>query len=273
MQSLLLLLLRYGHVLLFLSLETLCFYLIVRNNDYQRSVFIHSSNEISGSMLKKVNEWQDYFDLQTVNDSLMQENAQLKKEMFFLKEFNKLATEGTLVPEDTALTVIPARVINNSIHLQNNYMTLSKGAKDGIEPRMGVLSRDGVVGVIEHVSDNFSTVLPFLNTRSRIRGKITRNDAIGSVSWDGKSVDELVLEGIPKHLSIQSGDTVVTSGYSTIFPEGQLIGYVSEISLPRGSNTFLIRLKTPVSMGQLQYVYIIKNYNQLEQLELESQNQ
>jgi rod shape-determining protein MreC len=272
MQSLLLLLLRYGYVILFLVLETLCFYLIIQNNEYQRSVFVHSSNRFSGSVLEKVANWQAYLDLQLVNDSLLSENAQLKKDILHLK--NSLQDMNELVPmTDTSLTVIGARVINNSIHLQNNYMTLNRGIRHGVESRMGVLSDKGVVGVVEHVSDNFSTVLPFLNSRSRIRGKIVRNDAIGSVSWDGKNADELVLEGIPKHLSVQLGDTVITSGYSTIFPEGQLIGLVSEVTLPRGSNTFMIRLKTPVSMGQLRYVYIIKNYNQAEQLDLESQNQ
>jgi len=273
MQSLLLLLLRYGYVLLFISLETLCFYLIVRNNEYQRSVFVHSSNELSGSMLERVGQWRNYFDLERISDSLMAENARMKKDMFFLREQYDRIQGTSRQLSDTSLSVIPARVINNSIHLQNNYMTLDKGMVNGITPRMGVICDEGVVGVIEHVSDHFSTVLPFLNSRSRIRGMITRNNAIGSISWDGKAVDELIMEGIPKHLSIQLGDTVVTSGYSTIFPEDQLIGFVSEITLPRGSNTFMIRLKTPVSMGQLRYVYIINNYNQDERLELESQNQ
>lgn len=273
MQSLLLLLLRYGHVILFLILQTFCFYLIVNNNDYQRSVFVHSSNEISGSMLQKVNQWTNYFHLQIINDSLAEENARLKEELYFLNNLRSFTVDSNFLKEDTSINVIPARVINNTIHLQNNYITLNKGLKDGIEPRMGVISEKGVVGVIEHVSENFSTVLPFLNTRSRIRGKIIRNDAIGSVSWDGRSVDLLTLEGIPKHLSIQIGDSVVTSGFSTIFPEGQMIGKVKEINLPRGSNTYQILLKTPVSMGQLLYVYIIKNINQKEQLELESRNQ
>lgn len=273
MQSLLLLLLRYGHVILFLILETFCFYLIVNNNEYQRSVFLHSSNELSGSMLQKVNQWNNYFHLQTINDSLARENARLREQLFYIRDMQSFQIDSNFLKEDTTISVIPARVINNTIHLQNNYITLNKGLKDGIEARMGVLSENGVVGVIEHVSESFATVLPFLNTRSRIRGKITRNDAIGTVSWDGKSVDQLLLEGIPKHLSIQIGDTVVTSGFSTIFPEGQMIGKVTEINLPRGSNTYQIILKTPVSMGQLRYVYIIKNNKQKERLELESRNE
>ena len=273
MRSLLLLLLRYGHVLLFLSLETLCFYLIVKNNDYQRSVYIHSSNKISGDLMEEVNGWKDYFRLQEINDSIAMENARLRERLLYFAQLEKIPVDTLKTLSNSNLEIIPAKVINNSIQLLNNYITLNKGMVDGVEKRMGVLAKDGVVGVVEHVSENFSTVLPFLNSRSRIRGMISRNGAIGSVSWDGRSPDILIMEGIPKHLSVQQGDTVLTSGYSTIFPEGYPIGVVTEVNLPRGSNTFVIRLRTPVSMGELKYVYIIRNKDQPEQLELESLNQ
>lgn len=281
MQSLILLLLRYGYVLLFLLLEGLCFYLIVQNNEYQKSVFLHSSNQLSGKMLSKVNTWKSYFSLQLYNDSLVSENARLKKSVEQLRlKLNNIAIDSLridsshITPDSNDhFEIIPARVVNNTIHLQNNYMTLNKGARDGIAPRMGVIAEQGVVGVVEHVSDHYATVLPFLNARSRIRGMLLRNQAIGSVAWDGKDINYLVMDGIPKHLSVQTGDTVVTSGYSTIFPEGQMIGTVTEVSLPRGSNTYLLKVKTPVSMANLPYVYIIKNNHQPEILELESKIQ
>lgn len=273
MRSLLLLLLRYGHVLLFLTLETFCFYLIVKNNDYQRSVLIHSSNMISGNLMDRVNSWKDYFRLQEINDSIAMENARLRERLLYFAQLDKIPVDTLLAKENSKLEIIPAKVINNSIQLINNYITLNKGKVDGVDKRMGVVARDGVIGVIEHVSDNFSTVLPFLNSRSRIRGMIRRNGAIGSVSWDGRSPNILIMEGIPKYLSVQQGDTILTSGYSTLFPEGYPIGIVTEVTLPRGSNTFVIKLRTPVSMAELKYVYIISNKDQQEQLELESLNQ
>lgn len=273
MQNLILLFLRYGHVILFLVLESLCFYLVVQNNEYHRSIFLHSSNKVSGNLLDNLDQWKDYFNLAQINDSIVLDNKNLKEEVLYLREVIRHANIPNPELVDTSYRVLTAKVINNTIHLQNNYMTLNKGKKDGVRPRMGVVTEQGVIGIVEHVSQDFCTVLPLLNSRTRVRGRINRNQAIGSVLWDGKNIDELVMEGVPKHLSIKPGDTITTSGYSTIFPENLHLGVVKEVTLPTGSNTYLIKLKSPIRFGELNYVYIIENKLQEQQLELESNNQ
>jgi rod shape-determining protein MreC len=166
---------------------------------------------------------------------------------------------------------MPVKVINNSINRQNNYLTISKGSIQGLQPEMAVISSYGIVGVIKKTSGNFSSVISVLNINFKVSAKIKKNGYFGSLSWDGKDYTIANLNEIPLHVDILRGDTVITSGYSAIFPEGVLIGTILSFDKKSGNNFYDIKVKLSTDYKNLSVVYAIKNLFKNEQLKLESQ--
>jgi len=162
-------------------------------------------------------------------------------------------------------------VVNNSTNKRFNYITLNKGIKDSIETEMAVVTNYGVVGVINRVSKNYSTAISILNPGLKISVKIKRNGYFGPLSWEGERIDECVLNEIPQHVDLEKGDTIVTSGYSAIFPEGILIGFIDDYKLKDG-NFFEIKVKLALQMKSLNHVNIVNNRLKEEQIRLESEN-
>lgn len=162
-----------------------------------------------------------------------------------------------------------ARVINNSINLQHNFITINKGRRDGIKADMGVIANGNVVGLVANVSEHFSTVISLLNSRWKISAKIKRNNNFGSLSWDGKDYRRVQLNEIPYHVPVQNGDTVVTTGYSSSFPEGMMIGTISDYSIGTGSNFYRIEVMLAADFENLVIVGLVENkqLNEIKQLE------
>jgi len=274
MKNLLRFLARYHAVFLFVFLEVVSISMIVKYNNYQHVKFLNSSNRITGSIYSGYWSVAEYFTLKRINNELAEENAKLRSQLM-REELSKIGNEA---PEQDSLYrqnffFVTAKVINNSVNRAHNYILLNKGSRYGIKPDMGVVSSDGVVGVVTHVSENYCTVISILNNRLKISAKIKRNNYFGSLTWDGDDYRKAELDEIPFHVDVAKGDTIVTSGYSAIFPEGLMLGTVSDYSLHGGSNFYKITVNLSVDFKNLVYVDVIQNKTRDEILKLESTNE
>ncbi|HEY3390793.1 MAG TPA: rod shape-determining protein MreC [Prolixibacteraceae bacterium] len=285
MKNLFRLIYRYHVVLLFVLLETLSLSMVVTYNNYQRATFFDSSNFISGTLFEKFSSFFQIFEFKQVNIKMAEENAILRaalQEQFLKTNRGRYhASDSIYLPriaKDSSIKAVyrstTARVINNSINQQHNFITLNKGRHDGVKPDMGVIANGQVVGLVTNVSENFSTVISMLNSRWKISAKIKRNDYFGSLSWDGKDYRRVQLNEIPYHVPVQNGDTVVTTGYSSSFPEGLTIGTISDFSIGTGSNFYKIEVMLAADFKNLVIVGLVENkqLNEIQQLESISKN-
>lgn len=273
MRSLFRFLLRNYFLMMFLALEAISFSLMVNYNNYQRVTFINSSNDMVGTIYERFSHMDDYFSLSRTNARLAAENASLRKQLqmrIALQEKYPVNRPDTV--EAPAYYFTSAKVISNSVNKQFNYITLNKGSRHGIKPDMGIISPDGVAGVITNVSQNYSTGLSLLNKRLSIPAKITKNNQIGALVWDGEHSNTADLKEIPFHVQVNVGDTVVTSGYSSIFPEGIMIGTITKWDVESGTNFFNIKVELSTNFGTLKYVEVVRNTKQTELKKLESNN-
>jgi len=262
---------------IFLLFEFLCFYLLGTQNSYHRASAMSSSNLISGSLYKATNGISDYVGLKDVNENLATENARLR-EYLTNKELSSINKRDTLVDSvfvaiDSVLAkgyvFTSAKVINNTTHSLYNYITLDKGSKDGFVKDMGLVSSNGVVGIVKTVSKNYSSAMSLLNKNIKLTAKIRHKKFTGSFSWNGESAEYAQLDEIPNHANIAINDTITTSGYSAIFPEDFMIGTIENFELKEGSNFYNIKVKLATDFYTLRYVDGVENLNRKEQIELE----
>ncbi|TCO10744.1 rod shape-determining protein MreC [Natronoflexus pectinivorans] len=260
---------RYHFFFLFLLFEVVCFYMLVSYNHHHRETFLNSSNKIAASILTVSGSFTEYFSLKRSNEELARENAYLRA--MLPENLRETAAQPLNENERDSVNYIyyPAGVVHNSVNKLQNFITINRGARDGIEPEMGVISARGVVGVVRHVSKNYSTVLSLLNTQVRVSAKLRDSDFFGSIAWDGNSVAHAILSDIPAHASISIGEAVVTSGYSAIFPEGVLLGTIDDFELLPGEGFYRIRVKLSVDFRRLTHVEVIEKITSEERLELE----
>ncbi len=266
MREILQLFVRSGGFITFLMLESVCLFLIVSFNKSQRSIWLHSAGQWSGAVEKRRNSFNQYLDLSRQNELLNVENARVKAEL----ENNRMLT---LPWRDTVRTVnvdtlglkttklrysfLPATVINNSVNSFNNFLTIDKGWADGVRPRMGVLTADGVVGIVREVSKNYSLVLSVLNSQSKISVALKKTGHFGSLVWEGGDPLRATLDDIPKHVTFSPGDTVVTSGFSEIFPKEIPVGTIEGSRIEAGSNFFTISVKLMADLSRTRHVYVV----------------
>lgn len=252
----------------------ICFVFIFRHNFYQRTVIFNSSNSISGSILKTVNSVQDYLYLKEINQQLLEENALLKsmhKSSFIISDRNILIENDSLFQRK--FSYIPAKVVNNTVNRVNNYLTLNIGRNQNIEPGMGVISPTGVVGIVKDVSDNFASVYSVLHSDIKISGKLGTEEIIGTVIWPGKHYKYASLTDIARYHAIEKGDTVYTSGYSQIFPQGIPIGYIDSFSVNKAYDFYEIMIELATDFSKVNQVYVIVNHSYKEQSALEEDTQ
>lgn len=250
-------------------MEIISFTLIFRYNGYHRAGVLNFSSSVQGFAYLKVTRLKEYLNLYKINKELVNENNLLHNQLDQYKQIirNNPVMIETYFP-GRKFTYIPARIINNSVNKQYNFLTIDRGANHGIKPEMAVISSRGIVGVVYAVSPNFSTVISMLNRDFRLSAKIKKNDYFGSLTWEGINPYIASLGEIPYHVKLQKGDTVVTSGYSTIFPEGLLVGKVSAFEVEE-SNFFRIDVELSEDFNNLTHVYIINNLLSEEQINLE----
>jgi len=264
---------RYNAFFLFIIFFTIGIYLTVKNNAYQRSVTLNSTNEIVGTAYEKLNVLKRYLNLGMVNDSLAAENAKLKTQLLSLTTIDSAKDVKVI---DTATnqqyTYLAAKVVKNSITLRNNIMTINKGTLDGIKSGMAVISpQRGIVGFIRDVSDHLATIQSLLHKDTRVSVTLKKNNALGSLVWgEGNfNIRKAFIKEVPNHIKINIGDTIITSGYGS-FPSGILVGRISKTNVATNDNFLSAELNLFNDFSTLQYVYVIKDKHAEEQKVLES---
>ncbi len=275
MRNLWLFLVRYNAFFLFILFFIFSIALVIRNNNFQRASFINSSNVIVGSYFEKINSWKAYLALAGDNEELLEENASLRRQLqnFMTADTNRNIHLVDSIEKDR-YTFTVATVVNNSIHQRSNYITLNKGSRDSIYPNMGVIASNGVVGIVQHVSENFSTVRSLLHPDIRISVSLDSiSDAFGSLVW-GSNTDSrfAMVRDIPNHVKIHVGQPIFTSGYSTLFPKGIKVGHVVEPEVTSGESFKDIRILLTTDFAKLHHVYIVKDKLAKEKVSLEALN-
>jgi rod shape-determining protein MreC len=276
MRPLIQFLIRNYIVFLFFLLEGIAISMFIKNSYYQRAVFVNATNGLTGYLYEVRTSITQYFSLKDINEQLALENAQLRsqQENSFIKTDNKIFIKGDTLYRQQYQYII-AKVINNSTNHTSNYLTLNKGSKHGIKKDMAVISPSGVVGVVNEVSDNFCSVISLLHPKTRISAKLKKNDYVGTVIWEGNSPTMGCLKDVPTHVKIARGDTVITSGYSLVFPEGMMIGTIDYYDIGHGNDFYHINIKLSTDFNNIRYVYVVNNLmkDELENLEKSSQKE
>ncbi len=273
MRSLLNFLIRIHFLILFILIEVFSFFLLVNKNNFHRAKFINSTRQIAGKLYTKSTNLKQYLSLAEENNRLAEENNRLlniiestyKSDEIFFRSVN-----DTIFNQRYRYT--SARIINNSINKKHNFLTINKGSLQGLRPEMAVVSNGSIVGVVKGVSKNYSTVISILNLDLRISSKVQKNGYFGSLNWNGEDYQSATLSEIPLHADIQVGDTIITSGFSSIFPEGILIGYITEFK-EKGGSFYEIAVQLSTDFKSLDNVNVIGNLLQTEILELENQTE
>jgi rod shape-determining protein MreC len=269
MEQLFRFLMRYGGTFLFIILESFSLIIVVNQNSFQHASFLSSSNQVAASLLNVEGSVVSYFGLVDTNQQLASENAILQNRVTQLQgrlELLKDSTHGELqIAPDQAYHYVSAKVIGNSINRLQNFITLNKGRLDGIKPEMGVVDNRGVVGIVTAVSDHFTVVMSLLNSKSQLSCKIKRTNDFGSLVWNGVDTDYANLLEVPKHADVRVNDTLITSGFSAIFPEGIPVGIVTQSQKSSSTSYYYIVVKLTANFRTLTYVNVIQ-YQNLEEL-------
>lgn len=271
MERLFLFVYQYRSFFTFLVLEIVCVWLLVQNNQYQGAKFFNSSNSMAAGINSTTQNFRDFLSLRETNRLLAEENALLKKR---LEQRNQsIYSLDTREIGDPALInrfdFLSARVVNNSVHQFKNYLTINKGKKDGVEAGMAVVSPEGIVGKVKITSDHFSVVTSLLNIDVLTSVQLKRTSHFGTAQWDGASPDYINMLYVPRHVQPFVGDTVVTSGYNSIYPEGLMIGVIDKIELKDEALFYQLRMKLSQDFRKLTYVAVIKSNLKTEQEVLE----
>lgn len=272
MQNLIQLLVRYNAILLFLVLQSICFTLIIKFNKEQGAIYTATSNAFSGWLYNVKDEFTKHFSFERENNRLAEDNARLFSQLEESK-FNSIIETDTASSPDYLQQYLytSAHVINNSTNKPNNYLTINRGAEHGIKKHNGVIGGKGIVGIVLGTSKNYATIMSLLHQQTKISVKIKNKGFFGSMVWKGKNSTYMSIEAIPRHAAITEGDTVVTSGYSSIFPGGVMVGLVEAVEVVSGSSFHKIDVKLSEDMNKVQHVYIVNNLFQEEQTELEEE--
>lgn len=265
MRDLLDFLIKYSKWLLFAIYIVASCVLLFRNNPYQHYIYLTSANKASAAIFGVSENITSYFHLRDINEDLQLQNSRLEAEVLNLRqamgEYQLKAGYDSIVA-DTVIEqydFILAGVISNSLYRGHNYITINKGRLDGIKPEMGVVDQNGVVGVVNIVGDHASRVISLLNPKMRLACKIKGSEYFGSLVWDGKNPDEAVLEEMPRHEKFTKGDTIVTSGYSAVFPAGIPVGAIMSHAKEHDDNFYALRIKLFTDFNRLSTVRVITN--------------
>ncbi len=258
--------------MLFLLLMIIAISLTIQSHSYHKSKVISSANFFTGGVYEITSNIEGYFNLKVQNEELAKENARLKGLLF-----NSI--DSTKVPHIDSIKgvkkidIIISKVIKNSYSNQVNFLTLNTGSKQGVKPEMGVINSLGIVGVVENTSANYSTVLSILNTEAPLNAKVKKSNHIGSLTWNGKNTGFVQLTDVPRLATVRKGDTIVTGAQSTIFPENIGIGTIEKIYIDNETNLYMIDVRLFNDMTSLGHVYIIRNKDREEIINLEKKTQ
>ena len=265
----------------FLILQIVSLVMLSSHSKSHQTFFGNWNNTVAGTVNSYYNEWAYFFDLKATNAKLVAENVALRNELAQnFVPYDTSVKSGTLILRKDSLEKIrkffyyPAKVVGNSFTLQKNYITIERGALQGVKKDMAAISPDGsIVGVVVEVNDNYSKIMSLLHRNSKVSAMLKRDRIAGSIEWDGKSPDILLLKNISKSASPKIGDTVLTSPYSSSFPAQLMIGRVTSIIKDPSSNFLTLNIKSATNFYNLEFVYLVQNKRMEAQADIEQKGE
>jgi rod shape-determining protein MreC len=260
MQQIVNFIIRNKTFLLFLFLFSISILFTVQSHSYHKSKFINSANVLTGGVYSYFNNISEYFALKSQNEILSKENNRLKSILFNNKtQLNPPYIDSLAFNELYKFT--SAQVIKNSYNLTNNVLLVNRGFKDSIKQDFGVITDKGILGIVDQTSKNYATVLSILHSKSHISAQLKNSNHFGTLEWNGKSPQYVQLIDIAKNAKFKNGDTIITSGRSSIFPKGVNIGVIKDYKLDPSEDSYIINIALFNDMTDIEYVYIIENVN------------
>lgn len=262
---------QYRAFVTFILLETLCVWLVIQNNHYQSTRYFNTANSVAASIIGVSQNTREYFLLREINGSLAEENAQLRKK---IEQRNQMLYQSDVRPIKDSVMInrfdfISAKVINNATNYYKNFITIDRGRRNGLAPGMAAINEAGVVGKVKSVSDHYAVLISVLNIDHQISSRIKRTGHFGTVQWDGTDPRIIDLKYIPRHVALNVGDTIVTSGYNAVFPEGVLIGLVQDVKLNEEAQFHTVKVLLSQDFGKLNFVEVVKSNLKREKDSLE----
>lgn len=257
-------------------MQMVALYILFHYNRFHEAAFMGVASEVTGRINEKYNNVEYYFKLKKTNEALVKENEQLRNQL--LQNFETPDTSKQEVSDSLFRDTLgqsrkylfrAAKVVNNSVNFQNNYFTIHRGENQGVKKDMGVISPSGVAGSVIFTSSNFAVVMSLLHSQSRLSAKLKKSGETGQVLWDGKNPSYLTMINLPKSMPVNKGDSIITSQYSSRFPQGILIGTVAEIVDDKSSNFYTLKLKAATDFYNIEHVNVIENQQKEEQKKLE----
>lgn len=277
MRNILRFLAKYSTILFFVLMQAISLYLLFNYNNFQQSALFSTANRLNGWIYTVEEKVYGYLNLRENNESLLRQNNELELRIANLEFALHEYTDSTKIPllrikESEEFSLIPARVIQNSVTHYRNFITLNVGNAEGVKPEMGVANADGIVGVVSLVTNHYSVVIPVLNRDQRFSCKLKNINASGSLAWDGFDRRFAFLEEIPPYVAVSKGDTVVTSGFSAVFPEGLMVGTVEDFKVSEDANYLRLKIRLSTRFEALSNVRVIrfKHREELKKLEKEA---
>ena len=264
MKNLLDFIIKYSSWFVFLFFAVMSCLLLFQSNPYQHSIYFTSANAVSSAVYGLFNNVTSYFHLRGINEDLQQRNAMLENEVVSLRnQINdykmQMPDTNSVRPEYQNFDFVIAHVISNSISQPYNYITINRGRADGVLPEMGVVDQNGVVGIVNVVGEHSARIISLLNPNLRLSCKVKDSDFFGSLVWDCVSPQYAVLEELPRHVEFENGDTIITSGYSAVFPEGLIVGTIEDKMPTNDDNFYTLKIKLTTDFSRLSTVRAISN--------------
>ena len=273
MQQIFNFLIRNKNSILFLLLFAVSIFLTIQNHAFHKSRFVSSANFVTGGIYSWSNNINTYLHLDEYNKRLLEENNQLRNIISNINDSISVEKQLDSTSFEGDYMFRTARVINNNFSKVDNYLTLNRGENSGIEQEYGVITSQGIVGIVDRVNKNYSRVISILNSRSRINAQLNKTNHFGSLVWDGKDPNIVQLIDVPRQAPLQKGDTIITGGRSLIFPKGLPIGSIQDFTLDQTQSYYTINIKLFNDMTNIGYVYVIENVNKEEIESLQETNE
>lgn len=280
MQTILNFLIKHNHWFLFTLLEGISFVLIISFNNYQNAVVFTSANNIAGNLHSVITDIDSYFRLKSDNTVLIEHNRQLldkleqtQSELKTLREKTVLAEHPLTRKKNNGFYYKTATVVNNTLNKTDNYITINKGTSDGIKSEMGVFSEKGVVGIVYQSSENYSIVIPLLNGKSKVNCRVKGSNSFCALQWDGNDTRYSYLVDLPRYTLFEKGDTVITSGFSSIFPADIPVGRIHNIEESEDGLFYRAKVELFVDFSSVNNVFVVGNDGKDEQEQLEQNRQ
>lgn len=273
MQNLIEFLTKFNHWIVFLLLEVFSFVLLLTYNSYQSSVWFTSANTIAGKAYELSSEVESFFSLTAVNKELTLRNIKLEHEVAWLEQRLEQYGDTTARLGETmrllaGFQMIPAKVVSNELTKKDNLLTIDKGTLDGVREDMGVVCGNGIVGIVYLAAPHYSVVIPVLNSRSNISCAIRNRGYFGYLRWMGGNSKIAYVDDIPRHAHFRRGDKVVTSGYSSVFPPGVMVGKILHVYNSPDGQSYRLQVELSTDFGRLRDVCVINDESMNERLEV-----